>query len=232
MLRIEDLCISFPNFTLDKLNITVNNRDFFAIIGPTGSGKTLLLESLIGLKEIKSGNIFYENKDITLLPPEQRKIGLVYQDYALFPHLTVEENILYGVKYSKSKKQCVSEKFSKLVKSLSIDHLTKRYPKNLSGGEKQRVALARVLILDMKLILLDEPLSALDPVSKKEIRTLLKQLHENFDVTIIIVSHDLSDIQYLANKGILLNKGEIIQQGTIQDILHNPNSQFAIEFVG
>lgn len=232
MLKLKNIKLKLPNFTLDNINLDIAERDFFAILGPTGSGKTLLLETIMGLRIPNSGQIVLDGIEITDFPPEKRKIGLVYQYFGLFPHMTVRDNILYGTRYIKDSVKNIDIKFEKLTETLSINHLLDRYPQNLSGGEKQRVALARVLILDTKVILLDEPLSALDHSSKDDIRKFLKTLHKSFEVTLIMVSHDFSDILYLANNGVLINKGQIAQQGSIKDIFHYPNSHFAAKFVG
>ena len=232
MLNIKNLQIDFPGFSLNNINFHVKERDSFSILGPTGSGKTLILETIMGLNQLHSGEIILNGENITSYAPEDRNLGLVYQSHSLFPHLTIRDNILYGTSYTSLSKQRINDKLHELTEKLAITHLLQRYPQNLSGGEKQRASLARVLILDKKVILLDEPFSALDPSSKEDARELLKDLHTNFDITLVIVSHDFADIIYLANNGILLNNGKIIQKGSINNIFQNPNSLFTAKFIG
>ena len=232
MLKIENLSLELPDFSLKNINLEIPSGEFFAIIGPTGSGKSLLLETIMGLMPFQSGKIYLNGKDISLLSPEERGLGIVYQDCALFPHLTVKKNIGYGLKYHGIMGKEVKERVEFVVKNLNIGHLLHRYPVNLSGGEKQRVALARVLVLSPRAILLDEPLSSLDPVFQEEIRDLLKRLHQKLGITFLIVSHNFTEVLYLASSAAIVHNGEIVQRGFIDDIFNKPNSRFVAHFVG
>ncbi|ACN16333.1 CysA [Desulforapulum autotrophicum HRM2] len=232
MIRVSDLSIRLTGFSLESVNLEVKERDFFALIGPTGSGKSLLLEAIMGLMPIDSGGVFLEEQEITKTPPEHRGLGIVYQDYALFPHLDVQKNIRYGVRYHDISKVEANARFESLVETMNLSHLLNRHPLTLSGGEKQRVALCRALILNPRVLLLDEPLSALDPVLQDDIKNLLKSLHKTLGTTFVMVSHDFSDVLFLANRGAIIHRGKIEQTGTIQELFERPGSPFAARFVG
>ncbi|HKK90028.1 MAG TPA: ATP-binding cassette domain-containing protein [Desulfobacteraceae bacterium] len=232
MISLSELCIDLPGFSLKNINLGVEEKDFFVIIGPTGSGKSLILEAVTGLIPVNSGSVFIENTDVTDLPTELRGVGIVYQDFALFPHLNVQKNSLYGVRYHNIPEKEIKDRFSLLVNCMDLTRILLRHPMTLSGGEKQRVALARALILNPRVLLLDEPLSALDPMLQDDLKRLLKQLHKELGATFVMVSHNFSDVLFLANKGAIINKGRIIQTGTVTDLFEKPSSPFAAEFVG
>ncbi len=223
---VKDLTINFGNFKLKKVSFSIERGDYLAIIGPTGSGKTLILETIAGIYSPEEGEIYLKGERITDLPPEKRKIGIIYQDYCLFPHLTVKENILYGVKKGDEEK---AEHMSEL---LNIKNLLNRYPPTLSGGEKQRVALARALIVEPELLLMDEPFSALDVKTRIEIRKLVKTLASKLNFTTIHITHDLDDVWLLSNKVLVLKDGRILQFGKLQDIMHKPKDKFVADFIG
>jgi molybdate/tungstate transport system ATP-binding protein len=186
----------------------------------------------MGLIGFSSGSLFIENRDYTRLAVERRNLAIVYQDFALFPHLNVTQNIFYGVRYHKIPKPVAQKRFDFLVSSLGLEKITQRSPQNLSGGEKQRVALARSLIFNPSVLLLDEPLSALDPMFHEEAKLLLKKIHDELETTIIMVSHNFSDVLYLANRGAIIRNGQILQQDDIITIFERPNSKFTASFVG
>ncbi len=232
MIKIERLNIQFNNFSLKDLNLNIKDGEFFILLGPTGAGKTMLLEAIAGLIPVKSGRIIIDRKDVTKLPPEKRGISIVYQDYSLFPHLTVEKNIKYGLKFTKINKSLADKKYSRLIKELNLSHLLNRYPGTLSGGEQQRVALARAFIIDPRVILLDEPVSALDSAFRQDIKARLKMLHASTNAIFIMVTHDLADALSLGDRAAVIKDGKIEQVGTIDSIFKRPNSAFVADFVG
>jgi molybdate/tungstate transport system ATP-binding protein len=232
MIRVEDLNVSLLDFNLQDIHLTVEKNEFFALMGPTGAGKTVLLEAIAGLIPIRGGKIFVGDREVTGLPPEKRGIGIVYQDHALFPHQTVLQNITYGLHFRRTAVADAAKRVERLVDMLNLSHLLKRLPTYLSGGEKQRVALARALVVKPKVLLLDEPMSALDPSFREEVRDSLKDLHDSSDTTFLMVTHNFSDAFFLANRAAVMNQGRIEQTGRMSEVFHRPNSLFAAEFVG
>jgi len=230
LLDIEDLHINLGEFYLEGVSFSLEKGDYLNIIGPTGAGKTILLESIIGFWQPDKGRIYLEDKDITDELPERRRIGIVYQDYALLPHFTVFENIAYGLK--KIEKKGIDAKVKALAISLHIDHLLHRKPDTLSGGEQQRVALARALAVKPRLLLMDEPFSALDPQTRKEARRLLKKAIQERGTTVIHITHDLDDAWALANRVGIFREGKLLQFGTLEDVFNRPGSEFIADFVG
>ncbi|MEA3316879.1 MAG: ABC transporter ATP-binding protein [Bacteroidota bacterium] len=231
MLEINNLNINFKEFNISDVSFSVDRGDYFVLLGKSGAGKTLILEMIAGLLSPKSGNIVLNNKDITRTKIQLRKVGLVFQDYAIFPHMSVFENIAYPLKTQKLKSKEIRNLVGEYANDLEISHLLKRSPKTLSGGELQRVALARTLILKPELLLLDEPLSSLDIQLRKDLRSLLRKLNKSGQ-TIIHVTHDYEDAVSLANKIAVMDKGVIEQCGTTKEIFQNPKSEFVAEFTG
>ncbi len=232
MIRVEDLNIRFPGFNLMDINLGIAENEFFILMGPTGAGKTVLLEALAGLIPIKSGRIIIGERDITRLSPEQRGVSIVYQDYALFPHLTVLENISYGLHFHRIEKTEAEKRLNHLLEVVNLSHLQHRFPANLSGGEKQRVALARALMVNPRVLLLDEPLSALDPGFREEVRSALKRLHQSSTTTFLMVTHDFAEVLSLAGRAAVMNNGRIEQVGDVTEIFERPASPFVADFVG
>ncbi len=232
MIRIKDLHIRLPDFSLENVSLDIPAGEFFVLMGPTGSGKTLLLEAIAGLMKTSRGRIFIDGREATGQPPEKRGIGIVYQDQALFPHLTVAQNIAYGLRYHRINRERTRKNITELVSLLNLEHLLDRLPVNLSGGEKQRVALARALAVQPGVLLLDEPLSALDPNFRDEVRQALKALHTSTGATFLMVSHDFSDALSLADRAAVINRGKIEQVGQVDDIFRKPVSAFTADFVG
>lgn len=201
-------------------------------MGPTGSGKTLLLESLAGLVKPDKGTLCIDKKEITREPPERRGMGLVYQDNALFPHMSVFENIIFGQRYHGISKKDGARHAHELMEMLGIAHLENRKPETLSGGEKQRTAMARALSCHPEIVLLDEPLSSLDPQFRDGLRKNLKALHEKTDALFFMVTHDFVDALTLTDRAAVIRNGVIEQSGATLDIFHRPATTFIADFVG
>jgi molybdate/tungstate transport system ATP-binding protein len=231
MIQIQDLCIQLPEFSLKNINLNIKKHEFFILLGPTGSGKTLLVESIAGITPITSGKIIINDQDMTYAPPEKRKVGIVYQDYALFPHMTVLENIQYGLTYHKQSPDDM-HRIHDLMAKTGILKLSERKISNLSGGEKQRIALIRALAVRPSILLLDEPLSSLDPEFRDDIQKLLKMLHKNTDTTFLMVTHNFAEALFLGDRGAILNKGTFAQHGPVETLFKSPKTPFVARFMG
>jgi len=229
MLKVENLFLQKGEFSLKKLSFSVKRNSYFVILGKTGSGKTMLLESIAGINKIE-GKIFFEEEEITTLPLQKRGFGFVYQDFVLFPNLTVKENIVFSSRY----KQIIDADalFLDIINFLQIEHLLERKTTHLSGGEKQRVAMARAIYSRPKLLLLDEPLSAVDPTFRNSIMKSLKEIVTRYDTTIIHVTHNFREASYLADHIAVMIDGSIIEQGESNRILNHPKSIEVAKFLG
>ena len=231
MITLQDLTIKLGDFTLDTINLSVNTGEFFILLGPTGAGKTVILEAIAGMIPLASGTIIVNDIDVTFRVPEKRGIGIVYQDYALFPHLSVIQNIRFGLQYTKKDKVKQEKWVETLLQRLGIKEIKNRSVQNLSGGEQQRTALARALAVKPSVLLLDEPLSALDPNFRQEIRTLLQQIHQEFNMTLIMITHDFADAVALGQRVAIIHKGNIEQTGNIAHVFQNPATSFVKQFL-
>ncbi|WP_423793132.1 ABC transporter ATP-binding protein [Methanocaldococcus indicus] len=227
MLTIDNLKKKLAYFTLEIDELTINKNDYFVVLGPSGSGKTTLLEIIAGFRKPDDGRIYLNGEDITDTPLNKRKIVMCHGKY-LFPHLNVRENIGIGIKDKKLREEKVYE----IAEQLNITHLLDRKPNTLSNGEQQRVALARALVVEPEVILLDEPLNALDRLTHENLILELKKLHSNTDITFIHVTHDFIEAIALANKLSIIRNGKIEQFGEIDDIITNPKNEFVARFVG
>ncbi len=230
MISITGLSARFRNFALDNINLTVEQGDYFMLVGPTGAGKTLLLECIAGLHRIKSGWITLKGREMTNLESEKRNIGMVHQDGVLFPHLTVQENIIFGLKVRHIPVIRIKQELAEVVELVKINHLLERKPGKLSGGEKQKVALARALVIRPDLLLLDEPLSALDPATRESLQGELIRIHHQLGITILHVTHDFDEAMTLGRHIAVMGNGKIQQTGTPEEIFHHPVSEFVARF--
>lgn len=230
MIRITRLCVEFRSFALQDINLNIETGDYFMLVGPTGSGKTLLLETIAGLHKMKSGEIRIDDKDITSLKPEERNIGMVYQDCALFPHLSVAENIVFGLRVRRVSPQIINKEISEVASLVAVSHLMDRKPGKLSGGERQKVALARALAIRPRLLLLDEPLSALDPEGREGLQRELKRIHRELNITVIHVTHDFDEALLLGKHIAVIGEGSIRQVGTPEEVFRQPTSEFVARF--
>ena len=232
LLEVSNLAVKAGKFSLRNISFSLTVMDYIIVLGPTGSGKTMLLECLAGLRHLHSGEIALKGKNITHLPPEQRNLGFAYQDSLLYPFLTVKDNILFGAKARGIAGETKTlKRMHKLVEIMGISHLTERYPKYLSGGERQRVSLARAILTQPSLLLLDEPLSALDPGTRQAMQNLLLEIHTTEHLGIIHVTHDFSEAMQMGTKIIVLNKGSIEQSGNPLDIFFRPTSLSVAKFL-
>ncbi len=238
-LTIEGLTVRAGDFLLEDLSLEVPAGAYFIVLGPTGAGKTLLLETVAGLRKPASGRILISGRDVTRTPPERRKVGFVYQDYALFPHMRVWENIAFGLRSRGKRPQEIGRMTEEVCELLGIAHLKERWPGTLSGGEAQRVALARALVTEPDLLLLDEPLSALDPGTREALQREMRQLHRRLGTTTIHVTHDFEEAYALGDGVAVLQvsgngavrKGRIVQVGPPEEVFRKPRSEFVAQFV-
>ncbi len=232
MIELKGLRIEVPGFSVQDVDLTVEKGEFFTLLGPTGAGKTLILEAISGLAPVSKGRIILEGRDVTRLSPEDRGIGIVYQDYALFPHLSVMENITYGLRYHRQDPDRSRKRVQDLMAQTGVEPLAHRSIQNLSGGEKQRVALVRSLAVNPSVLLLDEPLSALDPNFREEVREVVKGLHEELEITCLMVTHDFAEALFLGERTAILNEGRLEQVGPVEEVFARPATPFAARFVG
>ena len=230
MIQIKNLRVELEDFLLQGINLHVAEEEYFVVLGPTGAGKTVLLESIAGLYPVKSGEIWLRGREVTQLEPERRNISIVYQDHVLFPHLTVKENIVFGLRLRKQIGQEIDKSLNWLAELLGIAHLLDRKPDTLSGGERQKVALARALSIKPQVLLLDEPLSALDPETREGVQRELRQVHDRLKITTIHVTHDFEEAIALADHIAVLGEGCVKQVGTPEQIFRQPNSEFVARF--
>lgn len=232
MIKIENLTRDWKEFKIDHVNLEIKTNEYFIILGPSGSGKTLLLELIAGMWPIDSGEVYIDQENITFTPLEKREVGFVYQDYMLFPHKTVFENIAFGLKMKKMDKNEMNTKVNEMMNIFNISHLAHRLPRTLSGGEQQRTALARALIISPKVLLLDEPLSALDKKTRDDLILQMKKLHKKFDITLIHVTHNFDEALALADRIAIMKNGRISQVGNSTEIFRHPADKFVADFVG
>lgn len=231
MLSVHNLTLNIGVFQLKDISLHVSKGEYFILLGESGSGKSLLLESIAGLTKPQSGQLFMNQNEITHTQIQKRNVGLVFQDHALFPHLTVEENITYPLRIKKINTSKIKESLAELATEMNIVPFLKRHPETLSGGEKQRVALARTLILKPDILLLDEPLSSMDVSLKADLRSMLRRINQKGQ-TILHVTHDYEEAISLAHRIGVIHNGQIIQTGTSHEVFTHPKNQFVAHFGG
>jgi len=232
-LKIENLTKNFGQFTaLRNISLEVFEGEFVCFLGPSGCGKTTLLRAIAGLDIQTQGSISQAGADISVLPPSERDFGIVFQSYALFPNLSVEKNVAYGLESRRAHRDEVSQRVTELLALVDLADQAKKYPAQLSGGQQQRVALARALATSPGLLLLDEPLSALDAKVRAHLRMEIKELQRRLAVTTIMVTHDQEEALTMADRIVVMNHGVIEQIGTPQEIYASPASQFVADFIG
>lgn len=217
---------------LNETSLAIKNGEFITLLGPSGCGKTTLLRLISGFEKPDSGRVYINGKDVTDLPPEKRFLNMVFQSYALFPHMTVFENIAFGLRCKKIKDDEIKKRVAEVLKMVKLEQLAERKPSQLSGGQQQRVAIARAVVNEPLVLLLDEPLSALDYNLRKNMQIELKQLQRRLGITFIFVTHDQEEALSMSDRVAVMNEGYIEQLGTPKNIYEEPSSMYVAEFIG
>lgn len=233
LIRFQNVTKNFGDFTaVDDLSVDIYEREFFALLGPSGCGKTTMMRMLAGFETPSSGTILLDGKDISPVPPNKRSVNMMFQSYALFPHLTVYENIAFGLKRDKLPADKIDARVKEMLRLTQIERFAQRKPDQISGGQRQRVALARSLAKAPKLLLLDEPLSALDKKLRQDTQFELMDIQEKTGTTFVIVTHDQEEAMTVASRVAVMNFGKLIQVDTPTQIYEAPNSAYVADFIG
>jgi sulfate/thiosulfate transport system ATP-binding protein len=217
---------------LQDVSVSLARGKLTALLGPSGGGKSTLLRIIAGLETPDSGRVYIDGQDMTDVPARRRGIGFVFQHYAAFPHMTVWDNVAFGLKVARTDKAATKQRVDELLDLVHLDGLAQRYPSELSGGQRQRMALARALAVEPKLLLLDEPFGALDVKVREELRAWLRQLHEQVNATTVFVTHDQEEAMELADQIVLINDGRVEQVGPPEELYDRPTSPFVMSFLG
>ncbi|NJE05031.1 ABC transporter ATP-binding protein [Thermococcus sp. M36] len=232
-ITLKGITKKFGDFTaLEGINLEIEDREFMALLGPSGSGKSTLLYTIAGIYRPTSGRIYFDGRDVTEVPPKDRNVGLVFQNWALYPHMTVFKNIAFPLELRKAPKDEIERKVREVAQMLRIENLLDRYPWQLSGGQQQRVAIARALVKEPDVLLLDEPLSNLDALLRLEVRAELKRLQKELGITAVYVTHDQAEALAMADRIAVIREGEILQVGTPDDVYYKPKYRFVGGFLG
>ena len=236
-IQIQNVSKKYGSFqALEDVSVHIQSGELVALLGPSGSGKTSLLRVIAGLEDTDVGDILFDGQSITNQHPKERNVGFVFQHYALFRHMTVFDNVAYGLKVRPRKnrpsKEEITKKVMELLQLVKLENFSDRYPTSLSGGQRQRVALARALAVEPKVLLLDEPFGALDAKVRKELRRWLRKLHDEFHITSIFVTHDQEEALDVADRIVVMNNGKIEQIGSPDEVYTNPKSPFVYDFLG
>ncbi len=232
-ITVEGASKRFGDFqALNDVSIDVPNGSLTALLGPSGSGKSTLLRAIAGLETLDGGRVLIDDEDVSTKPAQKREVGFVFQHYAAFKHMTVFENVGFGLKIRKWDKARISDRVHELLRLVQLDGLAGRFPSQLSGGQRQRMALARALAVQPQVLLLDEPFGALDAKVRKDLRTWLRRLHEEMHVTTIFVTHDQEEAMDVAEQLVVMNEGRVEQSGSADDLYEHPANEFVMSFVG
>jgi sulfate transport system ATP-binding protein len=234
-IALENVVKEFNTFRAVRgVSLEIGSGELVALLGPSGSGKTTILRMVAGLEYADQGAIYFGEEDATNIPVRERGVGFVFQHYALFPHMTVGENIAFGMKVSKRarSKQEIEARVNDLLRLVKLERLNDRFPSQISGGQRQRVALARALAVDPKVLLLDEPFGALDANVRRDLRRWLREIHDELGITTLFVTHDQEEALDLADRVVILDQGAIVQQGTPEEVCRKPGSAFVMKFLG
>ncbi len=236
-ITIDNVSKVFGRYPAVKsVSLNIPTGDFVALLGPSGSGKTTLLRLIAGLEGLNSGRILFNGIDYTSKDVKERKVGFVFQAYALFKHMTIFENVAFGLKVRPRKlrpsKEVIKDKVFELLKLVQLEHLADRYPSQLSGGQRQRIALARALAVEPEVLLLDEPFGALDAKVRQELRHWLREIHQKLNITTIFVTHDQEEALEMADTVVVMNNGQVEQIGSPQEVYHHPANSFVYSFLG
>ena len=233
IIEIKNINVSYGlNHVLKDVNLSIDNKDFYTFLGPSGCGKTTLLRLIAGFEKSQSGEVFIGGQEVSSLNPWERDVGMVFQNYALWPHMTVYKNISFGLEEKKINSKEIETRVAEVLELVDLDGLSKRYPYQLSGGQQQRVALARTLVVKPKVLLLDEPLSNLDAKLRVQMRKELLELHHKLDITTIFVTHDQEEANAMSTNLAILNEGIVQQMGRPVDLYNNPTNAFVANFLG
>ena len=233
LIRLRDLCMAFDDEpVLDHINLYINDKEFLTLLGPSGCGKTTTLRIIGGFATPTSGDVLFDGVRINDVPPYQRQINTVFQKYALFPHLNVYENIAFGLRMQKLPEAEIKERVMEMLETVSLKGFEHRRPEALSGGQQQRVAIARALVNRPKVLLLDEPLAALDRKLRKDMQIELKRIQQQVGITFIYVTHDQEEALTMSDTIVVMDKGSIQQIGTPEDIYNEPKNAFVADFIG
>ncbi len=233
LVDLKNLTKSYDNsIVLDNLNLYIRENEFLTLLGPSGCGKTTTLRLIGGFEQPDSGQIIFDGADITALPANQRQLNTVFQKYSLFPHMNIAENIAFGLKIKKKSKQYIEDKIKYALKLVNLDGFEKRSVDSLSGGQQQRIAIARAIVNEPKLLLLDEPLGALDLKLRQDMQYELIRLKEELGITFIYVTHDQEEALTMSDTIVVMNQGYIQQIGTPEDIYNEPKNAFVADFIG
>ncbi|MDR1211738.1 MAG: ABC transporter ATP-binding protein [Spirochaetaceae bacterium] len=233
-IQFENIIKTFDNETqaLKGINLSVEKGELVTLLGPSGCGKSTLLRCLAGLESVSSGKIYLDNNDITDLSPKQREIGMVFQQYSLFPNMTVAQNVGFGLSIKRMEKALIREKVKTMLELVGLSEKLRQYPNQLSGGQQQRVALARALVMEPKVLLLDEPMSAIDALLRRNLQIEIRRIQRRLKITTIFVTHDQDEAMVMSDKIHLFNVGALEQSGVPTELYTKPRTKFAASFIG